>query len=159
MRFIDEPCAANGFHGQHIRRLRQSLLRYAGRDLVDDPADDVEAARSVFEAPFALVSHDTQADPMFNYANRAALDLFEMGWQELNGLPSRLSAEPVHRDERARLMQRVADEGVIDDYAGVRISKTGRRFLIRGATVWNLGDDEGRPYGQAAMFDDWEDVT
>ncbi|HSG71683.1 MAG TPA: MEKHLA domain-containing protein, partial [Planctomycetaceae bacterium] len=63
---------------------------------------------------------------------------------------------PVHRDERARLMQRVTDEGFIDDYSGIRISATGKRFLIRRAVVWNLADADWRYVGQAATFSEWE---
>ena len=92
---------------------------------------------------------------MFDYANRMALDLFEMSWNELIGMPSRLSAEPVNRDERERLLSRVAADGYIDDYSGVRISKTGKRFLIRQAVVWNVYDEQGRYQGQAASFSDW----
>jgi len=44
---------------------------------------------------------------------------------------------------------------VIDDYAGVRISKHGRRFMIEQATVWNLIDGHGKYCGQAAMFGVW----
>ena len=33
---------------------------------------------------------------------------------------------------------------------------SGKRFLIRNATVWNLLDQRGRHCGQAAMFTDWE---
>ena len=46
--------------------------------------------------------------------------------------------------------------GFIDDYAGIRISKTGRRFRIAQATVWNLLDERGIYSGQAAMFLRWE---
>lgn len=45
-----------------------------------------------------------------------------------------------------------------DDYAGVRIARTGQRFLIQRATVWNLTDDQGRLGGQAATFREWRYV-
>ena len=38
------------------------------------------------------------------------------------------------------------------------VSKTGRRFLIENATVWNLLDEAGAPYGQAATFSGWKYV-
>ena len=53
------------------------------------------------------------------------------------------------------LLARVAAHGYIDDYAGVRVSRTGRRFGIEGATVWNLIDGEGRHQGQAATCAVW----
>jgi len=111
--------------------------------------------RLAFTLNFALLSHNTDQDPLFNYANRTALDLFEFSWDELIGLPSRLSAEPVNQQERERLLARVTTQGFIDDYAGVRISKTGKRFRIQGAIVWNVIDEQGSYRGQAAWFKDW----
>jgi hypothetical protein len=70
-------------------------------------------------------------------------------------MPSRLSAEPVNQQERERLLAKVTAQGFIDDYAGVRISKTGKRFLIQGAVVWNVVDEHGVYHGQAAWFKDW----
>ena len=84
------------------------------------------------------------------------MQLFEMDWPEIIGLPSRMSAEPVNLDERARLLQCVTERGYIDDYSGVRISSRGRRFRISDATVWNLTNEQGEFAGQAAMFGNWE---
>lgn len=112
-------------------------------------------AEALFVAPFVLVSHGTQADPVLNYGNRAALALWEMSWAELTRTPSRLTAEPVAREERARLLAQVTRHGHIADYAGVRITKSGRRFRIAQANVWNLRDEAGVHCGQAAMFDQW----
>jgi hypothetical protein len=109
----------------------------------------------LFDAPFVVVSHGTQADPVLNYGNRLALDLWETDLPTLTQMPSRLTAEPVHRDERARLMARALRDGFVDDYQGVRISLTGRRFRIEQAIIWNLTTLNGIPAGQAATFDHW----
>ena len=109
----------------------------------------------LFHAPFGLVSHGMEADPIFNFGNAAALKLFETSWEAFTRLPSRESAEPISRKERAVLLERVSTEGFIDDYRGVRISASGRRFRIEQATVWNLVDASGRPWGQAAKLDRW----
>jgi hypothetical protein len=132
------------------------LKQWTGRELLAGNFSPAEVADKVFHASFALVSHGTEDDPVLNYGNRTALWLWEMPWEELTQTPSRLTAEPLHRDERARLLARVAAHGFIDDYAGVRISKTGRRFRILQATVWNLLAEDGQPCGQAAMFSQWE---
>ncbi|MEN9675336.1 MAG: hypothetical protein RIS76_1232 [Verrucomicrobiota bacterium] len=113
-------------------------------------------AQALFNAPRVVVSHGTEADPVLNYGNRSALALWEMSWEDLTRTPSRLTAEAVAREERARLLGEVTRNGFISNYAGVRISSTGRRFRIFEATVWNLIDTEGRPAGQAASFDRWE---
>ena len=115
-----------------------------------------ELAGKIFHAPFVLVSHGTEADPVLNYGNAAALALWEMSWAELTRTPSRLTAEAPNREERARLLAAVTARGFIDDYSGVRISKTRRRFKISRATVWNLLTEAGKPCGQAAMFGEWE---
>ena len=151
-----EPCEENQFLADHIARLLASLRRLTARDLVDPQLPMAEQARQIFDAPFVVLSHDTAADPILNYGNRAAMQLFELTWKELIQTPSRLTAEPMHRDERARLLGAVTQNGFIDDYHGVRVSKNGRRFLIETATVWNLSDEKSAPYGQAATFNVWK---
>lgn len=137
----------------HTACLSRSLRHWTGRELLPGAA---VLARGVWEAPFVLVSHGTEADPVLNYGNRAALALWEMSWEELTRTPSRLTAEAPNREERARLLAAVTARGFIDDYSGVRISKTGRRFRIARATVWNLLAEDGQRCGQAAMFSEWE---
>lgn len=139
----------------HSERLVRSLAHWTGRDLAPGVSDPHERARLLFDAPFVLVSHGTEADPILNYGNRAALALWETTWDELTRMPSRLTAEAPNREERARLLERVARDGYIADYSGVRISRAGRRFRIAEATVWNLLTLEGKPCGQAAMFHSW----
>ncbi len=144
------------FAKTHTACLARSLKHWTGRELIPGLSDNNDLAEMVFNAPFVLVSHGTQTDPILNYGNRAALDLWEMSWDELTSTPSRFTAEAPNREERARLLDAVTRQGFIDDYSGVRISKSRRRFRIRRATVWNLISETGRPCGQAAMFDSWE---
>lgn len=140
---------------RHSALLLESYRRLTGRELLpgarsgDDPVEGLQAA------PFVLVSHGPEADPILNYGNRRALELWEMGWEEFTRTPSRLTAEVPDRAERARLLAEVGRKGFIDDYSGIRISKGGRRFRIAGATVWNLVDERGEYRGQAATFSDW----
>lgn len=150
-----EPSPQNHFLVEHANLLRRGYRHWTGRDLIDPAIDPAAAAAALYHAPFMLLSHDAAADPLFNYANLAAQRLFERPWAEFVGLPSRYSAEPLAREERQRLLARVAAHGYIDDYSGVRIARSGRRFHIRAATVWNLFGDDGRPLGQAACFADW----
>jgi MEKHLA domain len=141
---------------QHALCLSRSFKHWTARELLPGVSDPAELAGKIFHAPFVLVSHGTEDDPILNYGNRAALALWEMSWEELTRTPSRLTAEAPNREERAKLLETVARRGFIDDYSGVRISKTGRRFKISRATVWNLIGADGKNCGQAAMFDDWE---
>ena len=132
-----------------------SYRRWLGRDLVPRDGTPAEQAERLFDAEFVVVAHGTQADPILTYANRTALRLWEIDVPTLLSTPSRLTAEPMHRDERTRLLERTARDGYADDYRGIRVSTTGRRFRIENAVVWNLLDAEGRPAGQAAMFATW----
>lgn len=136
--------------------IASSYLRLLKRPLLPAACGPEAFAKALFYAPFAVVSHNTENDPVFNYANAKALQLFEMDWEEFTRTPSRLSAEPVDRQERDRLLAKVAERGYIDDYHGIRISKNGKRFMIRNAVVWNLSDQAGRYQGQAACFSDWK---
>lgn len=149
--------AFNDAQRRHIADIAASYLRLTGRALVADAQGD--AVEALWAAPFAIVAHGTEADPVFFFGNRVALELFEMDFATFTRLPSRFSAEPLLREERARLLDRVTRHGIIDDYAGVRISASGRRFHIRDASVWNLTDAAGAPSGQAAAFARWEHVA
>lgn len=134
----------------------ESYQRLTGRPLVLSDGDPVEA---LWSAPFAIVAHGTEPDPIFFFGNRTALALFEMDFATFTRLPSRFSAEPLLREERTRLLERVSTDGIIKDYAGIRISATGKRFHIANASVWNLADATGTPVGQAAAFAEWVNVA
>jgi hypothetical protein len=129
--------------------IAESFARLLGRPLVD-PAGDLVAA--LWLAPEAIVAHGVEPDPMFFFGNRAALLAFDCDVATFTTMPSRLSAEAPLRDERQALLDRVTRDQFIDDYAGIRISATGRRFRIAGAVVWNLVDARGERHGQAATF-------
>lgn len=81
-----------------------------------------------------------------------------MNDNEILGMPSRLTAEAPERSEREKFLKEVTEKGFISNYSGIRISKTGKRFLIKEATVWNLVDETGRLHGQAACFSEWENI-
>lgn len=137
---------------RRILLIADSYRRFLGRPLCDSGSLSIE---DLWNAPRVIVAHGTGTDPVFFFGNRMALDLFETGWDAFVRMPSRLSAEPLARDERAHLLARVSADGFIDDYAGVRISARGRRFRIEQAEVWNLVDADNVRYGQAATFERW----
>lgn len=99
----------------HTACLSRSLKHFTGRELVSVSGDTRDLARNIFEASFVLVSHGTEADPVLNYGNRAALTLWEMTWEELTRTPSRFTAEVPNREDRARLLAEVTARGFIDD--------------------------------------------
>ena len=132
---------------------REQLPPPHGRHLIDPKPTDLWLA--CWTAPRVIVAHGTEADPIFFYGNQLALGCFEMDFATFTRLPSRYSAEPLLREERDALLARVREHGFIDDYAGVRVSASGRRFRIEQAVVWNLLDEAGQRHGQAATFERW----
>ncbi len=92
------PSAANGYLAGHVALLRRSLRQLAGRDLLDADAAMQDSAARVYNAPFVVLSHDATADPVLTYGNRRALELFELSWEELTRMPSRLTAEAPDRE-------------------------------------------------------------
>jgi hypothetical protein len=144
-------------------RLQAELIFASYAKLFAEPLLDLQASDDLLEkiyfADFAILSHGVEIDPVFNFANKFALDKFELNWSEMQNLPSRFSAEAPNREERKELLDRVTRFGFINDYQGVRISSTGKRFLIKEAIVWNLVDDKGDYQGQAAAFSKCEDLS
>ncbi|GBQ40809.1 MEKHLA domain-containing protein [Acidocella aminolytica 101 = DSM 11237] len=142
--------------------LASSYARLVGAPLIADATqnhdDAVPQAQWLYQdAPFCVLAHNTAADPVFIYANRSAQRCFEYDWDEITLLPSRLSAQAPERSERQRLLDAVTCTGFIDNYRGLRIAKSGRRFWIEKAVVWQLIDEMGAIHGQAALFHQWQD--
>jgi hypothetical protein len=135
---------------RRIGLIASSFERLLGRPLVAASEDRVAA---LWQAGAVIVAHGTEPDPIFFFGNRRALEVFECDAAGFIRMPSRLSAEALLREERQALLDRVSAHGFIEDYSGVRISATGRRFRIERAIVWNLIDAEGRRHGQAATFE------
>lgn len=150
------PTENNNFLSEHIGLMNNSYRKLLGAELIQENKAHETLEKSLFYAPFVIVSHNTAEDPVFNYANLAALELFGFSWDEFIRLPSRLSAEPVHQLERDKLLAEVNRKGYIDDYQGIRLTKTNQRFLIKNAVVWNLLDCDGSYAGQAARFEEWQ---
>ena len=155
---MDYPDFDNDFYNRHVQLLCSSYEHWTGRQLIADYRQTGDLLHALFDAPYVIVSHGTESDSIFNFGNRAALELFELDWEDFIRLPSRESADHDNREDRKQLMDRVKRDGYADDCSGVRISATGKRFLITGATVWNVVDEDLEYYGQAAMFTNWSRV-
>jgi MEKHLA domain len=140
----------------HSSALLDSFRNHTGRELLPRGGGSSAEAARLFEAPFVVVAHGAEADPILNYGNRLALALWEMDAARFVATPSRLTAEPMLREARERLLARTARDGYVSGYQGVRISASGRRFRIRDVTIWNVTNAAGLPAGQAATFADWE---
>jgi MEKHLA domain len=140
----------------HSQYLINSFQHWTGNCLLYTNASKFETAKALFEAPFVLVSHGTESDPIFNYGNRKALELWELSWEEFTRMPSRKSAEEVVQEERDRLLSEAATKGFINNYSGIRTSSTGKRFYIEDTILWNILDQQNQHCGQAAFFSNWK---
>src|SRR5262245_10760071 len=127
---MDLPASANDFQSAFVARLAASFDRATGGDLVREAGLDPAAlGQSAWEGNFALLSHGDGA--ILTYANRFALDLWEMDWETMRRTPSSATAPPEDRAARAGLMEQVAREGFARHYTGRRVSTKGRLFLIQ----------------------------
>lgn len=140
--------------------LAGSYRRLLGEDPPFLDNTQTDAPRWLYEdAPACVLAHNTEPDPRFIYANKAAQALLEYSWDEIVALPSRFSAEAPNRAERQRLLDAVARDGFATGYSGVRIAKSGRRFRIDDGVLWELRDAHGALQGVAATFSRWRNVA
>lgn len=137
--------------------LEASYRHWLGQPLPRPPGlPQAEALTWLHErAPYALLAHGNESDPLFCYANEQALRCFGYPRAEFIGMPSRYSASLQDRAERQRLMNAVGRQGYASGYEGWRVDKAGEAFQIHAGVVWNLLDATGQRLGQAALF--WPD--
>ncbi len=158
------PCGANRVDliWQQPKIIRWSQImadsyqQLLGKNLIDSVNTPEQLAHDLFHAPFVLVSHDNQSNPIFNYGNQTALQLWSLSWEEFIKTPSVSTVEPVGKAERELMLKQAEEQGYIDNYQGTRISHSGQKFIIEQVTLWNLTDESGQKCGQAATFPTWE---
>ena len=141
---------------QWCRYLLDSYAHWVKQELIQRNGTPLEQAERLFSSAFVVASHGMENDPLLNYGNQAALNLWTMDWQQFTQTPSRLTAEPVNREKRARMLEQARTQGYISDYCGVRISSTGKRFLVDQAIIWNIHKPDGIAIGQGATFSSWK---
>ena len=138
--------------------LLQSHQRAFARPLIADTQPGRSRrlqCQELFACGFPVLAHGTEQDPQLSYANAAALQLWDSHWDELIGMPSRLTAPNSERAERSSALGQAQRLDAVRHYRGIRISRQGRRFMINNAKIWTLWDAEERVFGQAACFSDW----
>lgn len=137
---------------EHTRLLMETYHRWTGQPLLEVDITQPLAPQLFSSKEIVVLSHGTQDDPVLNYGNELALSIWEMDWDRFTSTPSRFTAEPMERAARQQFFSAVTEHGYVDNYTGIRISSTGRRFYIEHATVWNMIDGQGNYRGQAAAF-------
>jgi hypothetical protein len=66
---MDYPSEENHCQADHAGLLINSYQTLLGKELIAGIAAEQDPARSLFQAPIAAISHGTDSDPIFNYAN------------------------------------------------------------------------------------------
>ena len=77
-------------------------------------------------------------------------------------MPSRESVEPAELaalEEREEMLKKVARKGFIENFRGIRISSTGKRFLIEDVIVWNVIGIDSQHCAQAATYPSWSFIN
>ena len=143
----------------HSQLLCESFQHWTNDTLIDIVDNPLTLSEKLFFAPFVVVSHGMEADPIFNYANQMAFKLWQMDWQDFTRLPSRLSAEPIEQSEREVMLKQSLEKGLISNFQGIRISSKGDRFFIEDGIIWTLLDAQNQTCGQAAMFMHWTPIV
>lgn len=119
---------------------------------------DADLAYAFYHAPLAILSHDIverkgRRDNRYNYANQAALTLFERSFEEQIAIYSTRSASPENtsQTERNNLLAECFSKGSVI-INGVRKSSSGKDVILKDAFLFNLFDEVGIYAGQAVVF-------
>jgi MEKHLA domain len=102
---------------------------------------------------FGILSHGIQEDPIYNYGNCAALQLFEQTLETLCQTPSRYSTVESLMEDRQQLIQNIRQMGYGTITNAVRTTSRGKLFVIPTIWIWHVYHDDGRRIGLAALYD------
>jgi len=141
---------------RHSQLLSQSFEHWLKRSLLPDASDipfgTQDYAQALFYAPVVVVSHGMQSDPVFNYGNAKALDLWGLDWTAFTAFASRQTAAGEAQPERAKMLAQAKAQGYFEGYVGDRTTASGQRFRMEDGLIWTVLDEAGNYYGQAATF-------
>jgi hypothetical protein len=135
---------------KHLEIIKNSYSELVGEALpLNESLNLIEAFDDCI---YPIASHDNSPEPLFNYANKAALKLFKMSLHDMIGMPSKASALSVNQHERSLFLKEVSLKGFIKHYQGQRVASDHSTFHIQDATVWNLINQDKKFYGQAVII-------
>ncbi|MBO9516632.1 MAG: MEKHLA domain-containing protein [Porphyrobacter sp.] len=149
----DERTAMRDSAGSRLALIAESYARITGEPLVEGSPEDLEEA--LWHSPHVILVHGDEPVPRIFYANRQALDLYEMTAEAFIGMPSHLCAEPTRRHERVKVLTELEKRNLVEVDTGVRIASSGRRFRLVRAKSWNLLDEHGAKHGVVAYYLEW----
>ncbi|KAK3252267.1 hypothetical protein CYMTET_38430 [Cymbomonas tetramitiformis] len=141
----------------HSLKLIETYKKATGEPLLTG-LDISTAAKALYEADFLLLSHGSGDNPHFDYANKKALEVFEMTWAQMQETPSSKSAADAAeiQEDRRRALAQAETDGVCKGYSGLRVSTSGREFRIEDGVIWTLLGADDQKVGQAAFVPKWK---
>ena len=77
---------------QWCQYLLDSYAYWIKQELIHRHGTPLEQAERLFNSSFVVASHGVEDDPVLNYGNQAALNLWAMDWEQFTRTPSRLTA-------------------------------------------------------------------
>ncbi len=119
---------------------------------------DFERGKALFAMSHPVMAHDNKNDPCLNYANAAALQLWSRCWEEMIGMPSRLTAPETEQEQRKHALKQASKKHAIKNYQGIRMNSKGELFMIKHARIWTIWDEKDSIFGQAATFAVWQQI-
>lgn len=145
---------------RHLGYLDSSLKNASGTGLFDwisERSGDVKVTTvSLLDenTRFVVLSHGTQPDPIFNYGNKAGLELFNYEIEDFCKNPSRLSTIPeLEEDREESYKTAIKNRGHGYIYDAIRVKSDGKLFIIDKILVWTVIDEAAKRIGLAAVFD------
>lgn len=151
----------NEFVIEHSQRLLESFAHWTSRSLMPSSSSSSarEQAQQLYNAPFVVVSHGTEDDPIFNYGNAQALALWSLDWDAFTSMASRQPTKGEEQPERAEMLAVAKANGYFEGYVGDRSTGNGRRFRMEDGLIWTVLDEAGNYCGQAATFSQYHFLT
>mmetsp|Transcript_14710 Transcript_14710/g.23932 ORF Transcript_14710/g.23932 Transcript_14710/m.23932 type:complete len:173 (-) Transcript_14710:2202-2720(-) len=136
---------------RHVHLLQESYKHYTGKQLGGEEMATWEALHN--SEAFVLASVGIQDDPIFNYGNRAAMNVFKLDWDEFTQFPGRYSADEENRESREKLLKMANQAEYLPDVEAIRVDAEKRRFKLVDAELFTvLSGDKQTRIGQAVWF-------
>lgn len=121
------------------------------KEYLMEDVDFDQLAAELFRAPFGLLVHDKHdnKDPVFTYANQAALQMLETTWADLVGSSSAQCTAEGKDSFLSPSSQQVASANTCETWLK---SPSGKPLKIKDALIFDVSNIGGELLGQAVKF-------
>eukprot|EP01023_Acetabularia_acetabulum_P002262 TRINITY_DN10883_c0_g2_i5.p1 TRINITY_DN10883_c0_g2~~TRINITY_DN10883_c0_g2_i5.p1 ORF type:complete len:312 (-),score=71.09 TRINITY_DN10883_c0_g2_i5:137-1072(-) len=138
----------------YLLLLVESYKRQVGKPLLEG-IDITQIAQGVWEAPFALLSHDpTEEGKPYIYVNQGGLQALDCQWDDVVGKSSIEEGEEAI--QRQQLLDETLEKGSLIGSEIKWRNKAGALITIPELSMFNVTAPDGEVVGQAVVMDKWE---